>query len=104
MTNENRSLFEHWLEHGTPVQRDHARRALARFQGGIVESALQPEGKGIWAAGVRKLNLMKACDYRLSESDCGCGGLARCLLGKGRDSLVNHFDCFDCLTWEPKRK
>jgi hypothetical protein len=40
---------------------------------------------------------MKACPYRRPEADCGCAGLARCNLGKGRDGLVNHLDCFDCL-------
>ncbi len=40
---------------------------------------------------------MKACPYRRPEANCGCAGLARCDLGKGRDGLVNHLDCFDCL-------
>jgi hypothetical protein len=43
------------------------------------------------------LERMKACPHRTSEAGCGCGGLARCLLGKGTDGLVNHADCFACL-------
>ena len=40
---------------------------------------------------------MKACPHRRPETDCGCAGLARCDLGKGREGLVNHLDCFGCL-------
>jgi hypothetical protein len=43
------------------------------------------------------LERMKACPHRTDETGCGCGGMARCALGKGRDGLVNHADCFACL-------
>src|SRR5262245_10826916 len=43
------------------------------------------------------LEEMKLCPNRTPETECGCGGLARCALGKGRDGLVNHADCFACL-------
>ena len=49
---------------------------------------------------------MKECPYRTTETECGCGGLAKCDLGKGKFvtqangetiSVVNHQDCFACL-------
>jgi hypothetical protein len=43
---------------------------------------------------------MKACPHRRPEDGCGCAGLARCDLSKGRKGLVNHLDCFDCLRLE----
>jgi hypothetical protein len=43
------------------------------------------------------LRRMRACPHRIVRTDCGCAGLARCVLGRGHDGLVNHFDCFDCL-------
>lgn len=43
------------------------------------------------------LGRMKACPNRTDEIRCGCGGLAKCGLGKGHDGLVNHADCIECL-------
>ena len=43
------------------------------------------------------IRTMSACPHRRTRTDCGCGGLGRCTLGKGRDGLVNHLDCFECL-------
>jgi len=47
---------------------------------------------------IRLLSLMHACPERTPETDCGCGGMATCRLGKGRDGLVNHHDCIACLS------
>ncbi|MGZ3393444.1 MAG: hypothetical protein ACXVB2_04750 [Isosphaeraceae bacterium] len=33
----------------------------------------------------------------LVQSDFGCAGLAWCTRGRGRQGLVNHHVCFDCL-------
>jgi hypothetical protein len=49
------------------------------------------------AASLDTLAEMKRCPERTPEAGCGCGGLARCALGKGREGLVNHADCFACL-------
>jgi hypothetical protein len=43
---------------------------------------------------LRRLN---ACPDRFAETTCGCAGLARCARGQGRQGLVNHLDCFQCL-------
>ena len=43
------------------------------------------------------LGRMKECPLDLVQSDCGCAGLARCTRGRGRQGLVNHHVCFDCL-------
>jgi hypothetical protein len=43
------------------------------------------------------LRTMNACPHRSARTDCGCAGLGRCALGRGRDGLVNHLDCFACL-------
>jgi hypothetical protein len=47
------------------------------------------------------LKRMKECPYRTDETGCGCGGMAKCALGKGREGLVNHLDCFTCLGYTP---
>lgn len=39
---------------------------------------------------------MKECPSWEKSSDCGCGN-NRCRLGKGRDGIVSHQDCFECL-------
>jgi hypothetical protein len=44
------------------------------------------------------LKAMKSCPHRIERTDCGCGGLAACTLGKGRDGVVHAGDCFDCIT------
>ncbi|WP_165235373.1 hypothetical protein [Aquisphaera insulae] len=44
-----------------------------------------------------ELKIVAHCPHRDERTDCGCGGLARCSLGKGRDGLVNHQDCLACL-------
>lgn len=49
------------------------------------------------AASLSVLERMRECDSRTEETSCGCGGLARCARGKGRDGLVSHTDCFSCL-------
>lgn len=49
------------------------------------------------AQSLSTLDRMKACPHRTNDTGCGCGGLACCALGKGRDGLVNHADCFACL-------
>ena len=46
---------------------------------------------------VARLHAVRACPHRTERPDCGCAGLARCALGKGRQGLVNHQDCLACL-------
>jgi hypothetical protein len=61
------------------------------------EVPAQPERPSV-AESLRMVEAMKACPHRTAETGCGCGGMARCALGKGRgDGLVNHADCFACL-------
>jgi len=43
------------------------------------------------------LRAMKGCPLRIERTDCGCGGLATCTIGKGRAGVVHSGDCFDCL-------
>jgi hypothetical protein len=43
---------------------------------------------------------MKACESWEASSECGCGN-NRCRLGKGRDGIVSHQDCFACLATAP---
>src|SRR3954454_9779473 len=70
---------------------------LAR-EAGQDELALDRAGEApSLAESLALIEQMKACPHRLPEADCGCAGLARCDLGKGREGLVNHLDCFDCL-------
>lgn len=40
---------------------------------------------------------MRACPHWRARSDCGCG-VNGCAIGKGRDGLVSHADCFACLS------
>lgn len=47
------------------------------------------------------LERMRACPHRTAEASCGCGGMATCALGKGRDGLASHRDCFACLRSAP---
>jgi hypothetical protein len=47
---------------------------------------------------IAPLKMMRECAFRIAAADCGCAGLARCIAGHGRDGLVNHFDCFACLS------
>jgi hypothetical protein len=42
---------------------------------------------------------MKACPSWEKSSDCGCGN-NRCREGKGREGVVSHQDCFECLRSE----
>lgn len=49
------------------------------------------------AESLRLLDEMRACDHRIPEESCDCGGLARCVQGKGDRGLVNHLDCMACL-------
>ena len=46
-----------------------------------------------------RIAAMKACPDWVASSDCGCGN-NRCALGKGRDGVVSHQDCFACLGFE----
>jgi hypothetical protein len=47
------------------------------------------------------LGRMHECPDRTPRADCGCAGLARCARGRGRQGLVNHHDCLDCLAPAP---
>jgi hypothetical protein len=49
------------------------------------------------AEAIALLRRVEGCSSRIAQADCGCGGLARCSLGKGQGGLVNHQDCFACL-------
>ncbi len=49
------------------------------------------------------LRLMNECPDRSAPADCGCAGLARCARSRGRQGLVNHLDCFNCLGGERTR-
>jgi len=66
---------------------------------GETQSAEPPASaaRPVVAESLATLDRMKACPHRTSETSCGCGGMARCALGKGHDGLVNHADCFGCL-------
>lgn len=50
------------------------------------------------AQSIANIALMKACPYRDPRTDCGCAGLARCGLGKGKDGIVNIQECIDCVS------
>lgn len=39
---------------------------------------------------------MKKCEFWEKVNDCGCGA-NKCLAGKGRQGVVSHQNCFDCL-------
>jgi hypothetical protein len=43
------------------------------------------------------LREMYDCPHRITRIECGCAGLATCVLEHGRGGLVNHHDCFACL-------
>src|SRR4051812_48534782 len=71
------------------------RSLLGQLPGGAaVPGAAMPPGVGESLALLRAMN---ACPQRAARTDCGCAGLGRCALGRGRDGLVNHRDCFACL-------
>lgn len=71
---------------------------LAR-EAGQDEPSLDREGAApSLALSLALIGQMKACPHRRPETDCGCAGLARCDLDQGHKGLVNHLDCFDCLS------
>jgi hypothetical protein len=70
---------------------------LAREPGQDEPALDRPGDAPSLAESLALIEQMKACPHRLPEADCGCAGLARCDLSKGREGLVNHLDCFDCL-------
>lgn len=43
---------------------------------------------------------MKSCEHWEATSDCGCSANI-CKAGKGKEGIVNHADCFACLTSLP---
>ena len=45
---------------------------------------------------VQETLAIKTCKSRSTEG-CGCGGMARCARGKGRDSIVYYPDCLACI-------
>lgn len=55
-----------------------------------------PEPRDL-AGTIALLRRMHECPDRTPRADCGCAGLARCARGRGREGLVNHHDCFECL-------
>lgn len=42
------------------------------------------------------LNRIKACNWFVARSDCGCGA-NQCLRGKGKGGIVSYHDCIPCL-------
>jgi hypothetical protein len=63
-------------------------------------SRAQPERSGEspdLAESLRLIGQLRSCPHRTARADCGCAGVASCALGRGRDGLVNHHDCFNCL-------
>jgi hypothetical protein len=44
-----------------------------------------------------RLAIVKQCEHRSPQTNCGCGGLATCGLGKGRGGLVNVDECLSCV-------
>jgi hypothetical protein len=66
----------------------------------IVDPPSPPRRRGL-AETLALLRAMKGCSRRIERTDCGCGGLATCTLGKGRAGIVHSGDCFDCLDASP---
>jgi hypothetical protein len=78
-----RPLLER-LAGATPLALAATRRGGAQATLGVGES-------------VGLLRDMYLCPQRVTRTECGCAGLATCMLGYGQDGLVNHHDCFACL-------
>lgn len=36
------------------------------------------------------------CPWRAPDPSCGCAGMARCSIGKGKGGDVSHADCWEC--------
>ncbi len=90
---EARRKLLHWLEHGSDIERRHARARLA------IDVARDPSGPPpapVSAAAIAALSAVKACPHRSRDAGCGCSG-HRCAVGKGRDGIVTHRDCLSCV-------
>lgn len=63
------------------------------------DGAVEPPPASRLAAGesLRRIKLARACEHRTESVPCGCSGLARCMLGKGREGIVSLSECVDCL-------
>lgn len=84
-----------FMDPESPIHDERYRAMLAAYPGPppiMDEPARPPVTESLIL-----LERMKGCEHRTTETECGCGGLARCALGKGREGLVNHADCFACL-------
>lgn len=89
---EDPEAFGYWCplaEAGEPI---HLKMIVGRSAIATPATSRRPARESI-----ALVERMKACPHWIPETECGCGGLARCALGRGRDGLVNHHDCFACL-------
>lgn len=103
------ALMLEWLDSGDDTQRRHARFRLSQPDAesyekppGFVPVAPEPSPKPPpeprpLPETIRLLSLMHACPDREKRTDCGCAGLAKCARGNGREGLVSHHDCLECL-------
>lgn len=86
-----------------PEHPDHdpGYRVALRSEGGPTPAASGEPGSERRRRGLGEtltlLGEMRACPSRVEQTDCGCGGLAACTRGMGRNGVVHSGDCFDCL-------
>ncbi len=71
------------------------RNAIAEGQAPTPPRQLPPAKVPV-AVSLRRIANAKACPARELSVPCGCSGLARCLLGKGKNGITSLSECIDC--------
>jgi hypothetical protein len=86
--------FGHWCELARAGKPLDLKMIVGRSELPVVTAPGRPRLPAVES--IRLTALMKACPHWVKRTDCGCG-VNQCRLGKGKDGLVRHADCFACL-------